>query len=381
MTEKLFYVDAYMKEFDATVISCESKGDKWVIVLDKTAFYPEGGGQPTDVGTLEDVLVQEVHEKDGIILHTTDKPIQPGTKVHGVIDWERRFDHMQQHSGEHIVSGMLCESFHCDNVGFHMGSEIIQIDYNADIPWEEALKIEERANEYIRQDHPFVELWPAPEELTKLEYRSKKALTGAVRIASFPGADMCACCGTHVKSSAQVGLVKLLSCQKMGDGVRIEMLSGKRAFDYLATTWDQNQMVSRELSATPKATAEAVKKLKEEMMRLKGQLSASQDSMFEMLTDKHIGEKDPVIFVGDMESDSVRKLCDMLAEKATGRCCVFAGKDSNYKYSVIHKDNDIKDLIKEMNTALNGRGGGRNGFAQGSINASRNDVVIFFSQK
>ena len=252
-TVKLYYEDAYVKEFDATVVSCR-KSDKnnktWLIELDRTAFYPEGGGQPADVGEifasgskkniLKKVSVTDVQEKDGQILHYCDAEIEPGTIVHGTIDWERRFDHMQQHSGEHIVSGMICEAFNCDNVGFHMGADIITIDYNADITEEELLKIEEKANKYIWEDHRIEISFPGEKELTALEYRSKKELSGAVRIVSFPGADTCACCGTHVERSAEVGLIKFLSCQKFTKGSRIELLCGKRAFDYLSICREQS---------------------------------------------------------------------------------------------------------------------------------------------
>ena len=223
-TVRLYYENAFTQDFTAVVESCGAVKGGFAVVLDRTAFYPEGGGQPADHGTLGDSRVLDVHEKDGIVTHLCDRALPVGAEVSGHIDWARRFDHMQQHSGEHIVSGMLCSAFHCDNVGFHMGADTVTIDYNADISWEQALDIERRANQYIWEDHP-VHIWyPSPAELAALPYRSKKALEGAVRITEFPGADMCACCGTHVDSSGQVGLVKFLSCQKFRDGVRLELL-------------------------------------------------------------------------------------------------------------------------------------------------------------
>ena len=143
--------------------------------------------------------------------------------MEGAIDWARRFDFMQQHSGEHIVSGILCGIFHCDNVGFHIGHDLVTIDFNAGLTAEDVLDIERRANQYIWEDHALSVAYPSPEELEKLDYRSKKALAGQVRIVSWPGADCCACCGTHVLRSGQVGLVKLLSCQKFREGVRIAL--------------------------------------------------------------------------------------------------------------------------------------------------------------
>lgn len=379
MREKLYYKDPYLTEFDAAVLSCEENNGKFLVELDDSAFYPEGGGQPADRGSIGEARVTDVHEKDGRVLHTCDRPAAPGSTVHCVIDWERRFDHMQQHSGEHIVSGMLCSTFNCDNIGFHMGAEVIQIDYNANITWEQVLEIEERANRYIAENHEFVELWPDEKERETLEYRSKKALTGEVRIASFPSADMCACCGTHVRSSAEVGLVKMLSVQKIKEGVRIEMLSGKRAFDYLAKTWEQNQAVSRELSAKPMETHAAVLRQKEEIFKLKSALVSLQNELFEGYIEKYAGAVDPVLIVPALSPDGVRELCDKLSQKAGGRCCVFAGEDGNYKYSVVYKDHDIRDFIKMLNSELNGRGGGRDGFAQGSAECTKEQIISFFN--
>ncbi len=220
-TVKLFYDDPYLKEFTATVLSCEAGKNGYEVILDRTAFYPEGGGQPADHGTLGGVNVVDTREKAGNLVHICEKPLEVGAEVTGTIDWARRFDHMQQHSGEHIVSGMLCAAYDCDNVGFHMGDQVVTIDYNADIPWEGVLDIERRANQYIWENHPFVSNWYEGDELAALEYRSKKPLQGAVRIAEFPGADRCACCGTHVTTAGQVGIVKILSCQKYRDGGRL----------------------------------------------------------------------------------------------------------------------------------------------------------------
>ncbi len=379
MTEKLYYKSAYIKEFDATVLSCEKSGKGWLVILDQTAFYPEGGGQPADHGHLGEAVVTDVHEKEGVIIHTCDKELTSGTSVKGIIDWERRFDHMQQHSGEHIVSGMLCSGFNCDNIGFHMGAQVVQIDYNVDISREDVFDIEKKANQYIWENHSFVELWPNPDELVSLNYRSKKELEGAVRITSFPGADMCACCGTHVKSSAEVGLVKILSVQKIKEGVRIEMLSGSRAFDYLSCVWGQNQEISRELSAKPTETFGAVSRLKEDSMKIKQRLVEQELQNLVTLSKQYAGVENPLVITGEMEPDNVRRLCDMISDKATGCCKVFAGKDGTFRYSIINKGEDIREFIKSMNIALNGRGGGRDGFAQGSAACSETDILKYFS--
>ena len=215
-TEKLYDQDPFLKEFTAQILSCEVIIDAWRVTLDRTAFYPEGGGQPADHGILGGAKVLDVREQDGVIFHICDKPVEIGETVTGSIDWDRRFDHMQQHSGEHIISGILCRLYHCDNVGFHLGAETVTIDYNADLTWEQVLKAERLANEAVWADRAVRIAFPSPAELAELDYRSKKELTGQVRIVEFPEADRCACCGTHVARAGQVGLVKVLSCQKIG---------------------------------------------------------------------------------------------------------------------------------------------------------------------
>ena len=193
-TKKLYYDDAFLREFDATVLSCEAEKKNFAVVLSETAFYPEGGGQPADLGVLGGAKVLDVHEKDGVIVHTCDKPLTVGETVHGALDWARRFDHMQQHSGEHIVSGMLCSAYHCDNVGFHMGAEGVTIDFDGIIPADALAQIEQQANELIWQNLPIRSWYPPEEELPAIPYRSKKALDWPVRLVEIPGIDICACC-------------------------------------------------------------------------------------------------------------------------------------------------------------------------------------------
>ena len=213
-TEKLFYADPFLTEFDAKVLACEAVKDGFAVVLDRTAFYPEGGGQPYDTGVLGGAEVLDVHERAGVITHKCASPLPVGETVHGRLDWARRFDHMQQHSGEHICSGLICARYGCDNVGFHMGAESVTIDFNADIPWGELLELEAAANRYIYEDHAIEIQLHRGAELDAIDYRSKKPLEGDVRIVTFPGADCCACCGTHAVRSGQVGIVKFLSVQK-----------------------------------------------------------------------------------------------------------------------------------------------------------------------
>ena len=238
--------------------------------------------------------------------------------------------------------------------------------------------MERRANQYIWENHPMKILWLDAEALAALEYRSKKELEGPVRITEFPGADRCACCGTHVSASGQVGLVKFIGWQKFRSGVRLELLCGKRALDYLAANWQQNSAIGRELSVKPDATCGAVLRLKEELSALKQRCDTLETERFAALAAQYEGAGDVLLIRPPMEPDAARRLCDMVAARCGGRCAVFAGQDGAYKYAVIHPGADIRGLIKEMNTALNGRGGGRDGFAQGSAACGEADIRAFF---
>ncbi len=380
-TEKLYYTDPFITEFPATVLSCEEGKNGYQVVLNCTAFYPEGGGQPADHGTLGSANITDVHEKDGAIFHTCDQPLEPGAMVMGRIDWTRRFDHMQQHSGEHIISGILCRDNHCDNVGFHLGADVVTIDYNADISWEQALDAERKANEVIWADREVEIDYPSPEELAALDYRSKKELTGQVRIVTFREADRCACCGTHVFRAGQVGLIKVLSCQKFREGVRIEILCGRRALDYLGVTYDQAKAVGQCLSVKPQDTLAAVERLEAELVTAKARIAELETGLFDTIARDNEGKGDVVLFQPSMKSDSVRRLADAVAKRAGGLAAVFAGEEGQYAYALVRADGaDISPLVKDLNKALNGRGGGRNGFAQGSVQADRAAIEAFFSK-
>ena len=380
-TEKLYYADPFLKEFTATVLDCQAGKNGYTVTLDRTAFYPEGGGQPADHGTLDGAAVADVHEKNGVIFHNVDRAVEIGKTVSGFIDWARRFDHMQQHSGEHICSGLICGRYGCDNVGFHMGTDIVTIDFNADIPWEELLEIEGQANRYIQEDHPIDIQFHRGAELDAIDYRSKKPLEGDVRIVAFPGADCCACCGTHVLRSGQVGLVKFLSVQKFREGVRIELLCGQRALDYLSRTWEQAKTIGQHLSVKPVDAAAAVERLEGELSALKMRCAGLEEAVFAGIAAEQAGKGNVLLFQPPMKPDSVRKLADAVSKACGGLAAVFAGEGSHYAYALGRADGqDISAAVKALNGALHGRGGGRNGFAQGSVEAAQSAIEAFFKE-
>ena len=297
-----------------------------------------------------------------------------------MIDWDRRFDLMQHHSGEHIVSGLAHSRYGCENVGFHMGADVITIDFDVELTWTQAEELEAAANRYIWEDHPVQITYPTREELEHLQYRSKKAIEGQVRIVSFPGADTCACCGTHVSSSGQVGLVKLLSCQKFRSGVRIELLCGSRALTYLSKAWEQNHRVSQLPSAKLMETAAAVERLLEENQALKSRLHTLEDARFAALAQQYRDAGDVLLFEEGLSPDALRRLTGAVQEAAGGRCACFSGEDGlGYKYAAGLPGGDLRPFVKELNQALRGRGGGKPEFVQGSVSASRAEIEKFFA--
>lgn len=380
-TRKLYYEDVYIKEFIARVLECRECKKGYEIVLDQTAFYPEGGGQPCDLGTLDTVEVLDVQEKAGEIIHYTKEAIEPGKEVTGKIDWDRRFDLMQQHSGEHIVSGLVHAAYGYNNVGFHMGSDVITVDLSGMLNEAQLAEIEAETNRKIWENSPVEIIYPEREELDKLDYRSKKELTGQVRLVRFPGSDLCACCGTHVTHTGEIGAVKLLTVENFHEGIRLTMICGKRVMDYLNMVNDQNRQISVQLSAKIGETAAAVARLQDENFRLKGQLSHMFNELCTAEAQKWEGAGSVLLFYDGLEADQVRRMTDAVMQKCSGCCAVFSSNgDGSYKYAIGELNGDLRQFTKEMNAALNGRGGGKPFFVQGSVKAAEEEIRQFFRQ-
>ena len=380
-TEKLFYENAFIRSCAAAVTGCCRVNDHYGIVLDRTCFYPEGGGQPGDTGRLDQTAVFDTQEKDGVILHYTREPLEPGVSVTAEIDWNRRFDYMQQHSGEHMISGLVHQRFGYDNVGFHMGAERTTIDFSGELTLEELREIGEDVNRKIWQNEP-VRIWfPEPGELEKLSYRSKKELTGDVRIVEFPGADRCACCGTHVERTGEIGLVLIQSAERFHGGSRVEILCGERAARYLGAVHEQNRQISRLLSAEPLATAKAAEEMAEDLNQKRIRIFELEEEMFRMKAEESAGKGNVLVFLKDLNPDAVRRACDTIQKTCGGRCAVFSGtEEEGYKYAVGLPDGDLREFVRTMNGALNGRGGGKPFFVQGSVKAKRSEISLFFDE-
>lgn len=380
-TKRLYDENSYIREFDARVLSCEEGKNGYEVVLDESAFFPEGGGQPADQGFLNDVRVTDVRDKKDYVLHICSQSLKPGSLVHGRIDWERRFLHMQQHSGEHIFSGIVHRLHGYDNIGFHMGKDFVTVDFSGLLTEEEIAEAEKQANTVVLANERILAEYPCARELETLEYRSKKEIDGAVRIVTVPGADVCACCGTHVKRTGEIGPIKVTSSEHYKTGIRLTLEIGWRALEDYEEKHRNVKAISALLSVKPEETAAAVQKQQELMQELMLQNNGLKQRLFEMMV-KEIpeGQEKTVIFEDGLNAVEIRKLADMLSER-TGLAAVFSGSDGEgYKYVVCSRQKDVAALGKDLNRELNGRGGGKNPMIQGSVQAEKAEIREFFEK-
>lgn len=381
MTRKLFYEDSHLAAFSAKVLSCEETGKGFAVTLDATAFYPEGGGQAGDTGTLGGVRVLDTREQGEQVVHFCDGALTPGENVEGHIDYAPRFQRMQQHSGEHIVSGIIHRQWGYHNVGFHMGAESTTIDFDGVIPQEALPELEAECNAAVWANIP-LHIWtPSPEELPEVSYRTKRALPWPVRIVEVPGYDTCACCGTHVSATGEIGLIKLFSAVNFRNGTRMEMACGKLAYTILSAAYEQNKLVSQAFSAKPMETGAAAQRMNELLEQQKYRVIGLQRQIFAGIAAGYVGQGDVLHFAEDLDGNGLRELTDQIAEKCGGRAAVFCGKDGEgYAYCLSSREEDLRAFGKEMTAALNGRGGGKPGFQQGRVSANRVTIEAFFHQ-
>ena len=382
-TEKLFYAQPPVLEFTARVLACEEDKNGWQVVLDRTAFYPEGGGQPADQGLLGGVHVLDAHEKEGVIRHLTDGPLTVGETVEGQVDAVRRLDLTQQHSGEHILSGLLHSMFGAENVGFHIGQDYLLMDLSVPVDAEGLARAEEAANRIVWQDVETEAVWYEKEQLAALTYRSKKELEGPVRLVTMPGADCCACCGTHVQRTGQVGQIKIIDHIKYKSGTRLQVVCGGRALVHHRLVDGQCRRAGAALSASVEGLAEAVQRQKGELEAAKFRLTGLENQLFALWA---AGETDanPLVCKPGLGPDGLRRLAAALSEGRPGVCCAVSEKEGGglaYAIACTGEGADLRPLCKEMNAALDGRGGGKPGFVQGSCSADFDALRAFWAQR
>lgn len=378
MTEKVFYQDSHKVSCEAEVLACESQGTQYLIALDRTVFFPEGGGQYADTGWIGEVRVTDAHEKEGVIWHTAEAAVLVGTRVTVRIDWEERFEKMQQHTGEHIVSGLVHERFGYHNVGFHLGSDYCTMDFDGPISREALKEIEWEANRAVWQNIPVETSYPSKEELETLHYRSKIEIEGQVRIITVPGYDVCACCAPHVNTTGEIGIVKLVQMIHYKGGERITMLCGARALrDY--DRKDENiKKISSLLCVKEYEAAEGTKKLKEEQTQWKGKVSQlSQKLVAYQAQEIPVEEGITAVFDSELTGNSPRELMNILLQKGAEAAAVFAGNDvDGYRYVIGSKTEDVRALCRRLNEVFSGRGGGKPEMVQGSLCGTQEEIRI-----
>ena len=387
-TTKLYEADVFRSEAVSRIAAIQpqaGQGCAGRIALEESIFYPEGGGQPADLGTLTladgTVLnVLDVHEEGGVLWHTVDAlpaGAAVGEAVTGRIDWARRFDHMQQHTGEHILSGILHQMFGAENVGFHIGAGAVRMDTSVPISAEGLREAELAANRIVWQDVPVEAFYPTPEELAALTYRSKKALEGPVRIVRIEGADVCACCGTHTASSGQVGQIKILTAENYKGGVRLAVVCGERALREAQAMRARQADIGALLSAKPSETANAVHRVYDEYTALRFAHFGLCSQLFDALAAAVRPGEDAVRLVPGLDPDGLHRLAVRLSEATDGLCAALTPTDKGTGYCLAQAGGDVRPLTKALNAALNGRGGGKPGICQGSCAAAPEAVAAF----
>ena len=381
MTEKLYYRDSHLFRFTSEVLRCEEADGKYLVVLKETAFFPEGGGQPADTGLLGGVRVLDAHEKNGEVLHYCDAPLAVGAAVTGEIDAEQRLRRMQNHSGEHIFSGTAHSLFGCSNVGFHIGADDMTLDFDYVFTAEDVERIETLANEAVRRNLPVRVFFPSPEELAALDYRSKKELSGEVRIVEIPGVDRCACCAPHVSYTGEIGIIKVLNFEKHRGGTRLSLLCGMQALEDYRRKLRSASEISALLSVRRDAVSEAVQRLLEERDALKEKRAALSLELMRLKAEAvPAGQRNVCLFVDVSDEIAARELCNLVMEKCSCLAAVFfPASEGGYRYIIGSRTRDLRKESKAINAGIQGRGGGRPEMIQGSAGAAEAEIRAFIN--
>lgn len=379
-TIKLYENDSYIKEFSATVISCEEKDGAFLVVLDKTAFFPEGGGQDADKGVINGIEVLDVQIKDDIIYHKLEKSLEIGATVECEIDWDTRFSRMQNHTGEHIVSGVIHRTFGYNNVGFHMNDTLVTFDVDGPLNDEQIKEVELKANQAIYGNKSIKAIYPTAEELPDYDYRSKLDITEGVRLIEIEDTDLCACCAPHVARTGEVGIIKIISYIPYKKGTRIEMLCGALALSDYINVHNANKQIMNMLSAKRFETPVAVERIQVELSSVRAENKKLSGELAMLKMEKHIKDNKACVFIDGASYDELRNCSNTLIEKYE-YCYLFSNTDgNNYIYVVSSKENSVRDLVQNLNKTFNGKGGGRDTYAQGKIVATKEEVLSFIEK-
>ena len=380
-TEKLYYKDAYIKEFEALVLSVSECEKGYDIVLDKTAFFPEEGGQYSDTGCIDSVEVFDVEEIDGVIHHYAKSFINVNKSVHCGINFHERFDKMQQHTAEHIISGLFHSLYGIENTGFHLGAELVTLDTSRPVTKDELMNVERLVNLAIQKNVKVRASFPSADELQSIEYRSKLELTENVRIVNIEGYDSCACCAPHVATTGEIGSLKFVCAVKHKGGSRITMLAGMRAYDYTQKILNEASLISVMLSAPTDEISDEVGRIISAKAALSYQISSMGKDMAELIaktiqkTDKNL-----VLYYPMLDFEALRTLTNSVKDKVRGTLVGITGSEGSYRYILISQSDNFSDIVKDANAALSGRGGGRAPMATGTFSASIEKITEYFEK-
>lgn len=386
MTEKLYDRDAYLTEFTCKVINLYSDENYIYIETDRTAFFPEGGGQTSDKGWLGGTYVENVQIRDNKIIHFVENTeenvelLKNSTILEGKIDMKKRFSDMQQHSGEHIFSGIAHKLFGCTNVGFHLGSEVVTLDFDKFLDENDICKVENLVNKAIWDNLEIKIHFPSDEELSKIDYRSKIEIEGQVRLVEIPGVDMCACCAPHVKRTGEIGIVEVVNSEKYKGGTRVSILCGEQALKDIRHKLNENRKISVLTKTKPSETAEAVERLIKEKDRLEYELVGANREILFTKAQSIENQQRIIIFDKKLEGKLLMEFTESIKEKADEFVACFCGEEGAYRYCIASKDVDLRSLAKELNSAFSGKGGGKPNFVQGSVCASEEEIRAFLER-
>lgn len=382
MTEKLFYDNAHRREFTAHVLSCTERGGLYAVTLDRTAFFPEGGGQGGDTGVLGGVRVTDTREEQGEIVHFCAAPLAPATEVIGELDWETRFARMQIHSAEHLVSGYAHTLWGCENIGFHMDEHGATIDFDRELDAKQLLRLERLANEAVWQNLPINILWPTEAELAALPFRQKKELSMPVRIVEVPGIDFCACCAPHVRFTGEIGPVRLKDRMRHRGGVRFTMLAGRAAYEDAALCAAETEALSHLFSAPVNALNTAAERLLGELESEKhGRAAAERRYVEARLAALEPCTGNRLLFEETLSPAALRALAEGGKKHCAGICAALCAGEEGFRYVMASETVDLRAAAREINAALDGRGGGAPTMIQGTLRASRRTIEEYFHGK
>lgn len=379
-TVKIYDNEPYRYAFTADVLSCEPCEDGYITVLDKTAFFHEGGGQKCDTGKIGDAAVSYVYEKDGTVYHVCDKSVSG--RVNCEIDGDARFMRMQHHSAEHIVCGIIHRYYGYDNVGFHLNDEGVTLDINGKLSQDELAFVERAANEAVWKNADVRVFYPDPDELSRLDYRSKKEIADRVRIVEIAGIDLCACCAPHVAHTGEIGVIKLLDAMNYKGGMRITLLAGALALADYAGRYRDTYDISVMLSAKQSEITGAVEALGAEINALKCELSEKKKALCTMMIENAMSrEGDKVIFARSLDSGSMRNIVNACASDRA-MCALFSENgDRGYDYIISGGGINLRDMAQDINRNFDARGGGSDQMIQGNIKASEQEIRDYFAKR